>query len=109
MTTGTSSSLDTNKPLGLCCGKTWTPMTARLEASGPHWKASCGGCGKYFCFLPQRARVHTFYFGKYKDRLVTDIWKEDPDYCAWLLDQSWVKPRLRQVLEESAPHACTPR
>ena len=95
--------LDPHAPIGTCCTTTWTPSTAKLEQSGIHWRASCGACGRYLRFVPQRADRFRFPFGKYKGRLVADVWNDDPTYCEWLLDQEWPQARLRQVLEETRP------
>ena len=90
---------DPHQIVGTCCGQDWTPITCALSQTGPHWKAACGHCGKYFRFLPQRPEAFTMPFGTHKGQRVTDLWTSDPGYCTWLLDQPWLTPRLREVPE----------
>ena len=97
--------MDPQAVIGLCCGAAWTPTSARLERSGPHWKATCGACGKYLCFLPQRAGSFRLPFGKYRGTLLVELWGEDPAYCRWLKDRPWLKSRLREVLAETEKHS----
>lgn len=33
--------------------------------------------------------VHVFYFGKYRDRPVEEVYREDWEYCKWLMRQGW--------------------
>lgn len=99
--------IDPHAAIGCCCGEAWTPATARLSRSGPHWRASCPRCGRYLKFLPQRASDFHLWFGKHKSQRVADVWRTDPAYCEWLLQQPWLTPRLREVLEETRPAEVT--
>lgn len=37
-------------------------------------------------------------FGKYKNRIVSDVIKDDVDYFKWLLEQNWLRDGLRNVI-----------
>ena len=42
----------------------------------------------------------TFPFGKYKGERVSDVHQENPSYLDWCLDQEWLKPEMRKVIQE---------
>lgn len=40
-----------------------------------------------------------FPFGKYKDKKISDIYKNSPWYITWLLQQNWVSPEFKVKVE----------
>ncbi|MCF6154480.1 MAG: hypothetical protein E3K36_04345 [Candidatus Brocadia sp.] len=57
-----------------------------LKDGASHYKTICSACKAPIKFL--RHEEPTFWFGKYKGRLVRDILQSDPRYVRWVLSQS---------------------
>lgn len=78
------------------------PMIERKELPGGkyHLKASCPECGRYLKFLPT-GEPPSIYFGKYKGSLVVEVVAKDPEYCRWLIQQDWLKPKLKSEIENA--------
>ena len=41
------------------------------------------------------------YFGKYKNKTIDDLVKEDPKYLLWLAKQGWVKDNIIEAIGEA--------
>lgn len=65
-----------------------------------HKEARCETCGRFYKYLSQ-GLPDTFYFGKYRNRLMSEIAKEDPDYIKFMLNTDTIKYGLRQKLEKA--------
>lgn len=89
--------------IGRCCGQEWDEAHASIAQEGPHRVARCPECNAYLKALPGPSAAFLMPFGKYKGSLVADLWQQDAPYCAWLAEQPWLKPRLKQVLEDTRP------
>lgn len=87
----------------ICCGVEWTEGNAAIQQEGPHRVARCPLCNKWLAALPGDPAAFVMPFGKHKGKPVSSMWEEDPDYCRWLMEQDFVRPRLREVLEGTHP------
>lgn len=66
----------------------------RTEFKGNQLVAHCNGCGSFIKNIPYKEP--TLYFGKYKDKKVSDI--QDLGYLQWLIDKSVVKANIREAV-----------
>lgn len=64
------------------CGE----VDADTTQNGPHISAYCTVCGSFIKHVPKIATDFTFYFGKYKNRLASEVVEEDRNYCEWVLE-----------------------
>ena len=44
--------------------------------------------------------MYHFTFGKFKDRLICDVFEEDPNYIAWITKKKWFKQRFTMEHKE---------
>lgn len=70
-----------------------------LPNGGFHRKAYCGGCGAFFKNLPHAKSVK-LYFGKHRNKIISVVAKEDPEYLKWLVLQD-IKPALKSSIIEA--------
>lgn len=77
------------------------PVVERIDLPGGkfHLKASCPKCGRYLKFLAQDG-PKVLHFGKYRDRPLADIAATDPEYLRWLVQQEWLRPKLKRDIEQ---------
>jgi len=84
----------------ITCSKCQSVNDYKTQQRGIHSTAFCNQCGSYIKNLPQ-GKPAQLYFGKYKDRLISEMAsKEEVAYLGWLLSTD-VKPNsLKQAITD---------
>jgi hypothetical protein len=67
-----------------------------IVQKGNHKTAICNGCGRYIKHLPQEGGAK-FYFGKYKDQLVSEV--NDIEYLQWVWDNVKLSEKMRDAID----------
>lgn len=83
----------------IVCKKCGSINDFQKVQAGKHLKAICNGCDSYIKFLPlgNPPKIH---FGKFTGReIYTLIEKPEVEYLNWLLNQNFIKPKLRTDIE----------
>ena len=82
------------KPCPRCGAETY------LTKAGQHIKWSCVSCG-YIKFLAQSIINFHMPIGKYKGKLLVEIYKDDPEYLIWANEnmKNNVGKRIKEFLE----------
>lgn len=62
-----------------------------------HIELRCRDCGKFMQYKPQGS-PYKFYFGKYKDRLLSEVMSEDFEYVYWCLE-NWEGKKHKKLQE----------
>lgn len=83
------------------CGKTYDLLSALIKKEflfngGFHLKAYCPECNTFIKNLPH-ATPRVLHFGKYKNKPIAVVAKENPAYLRWLCNQN-IKENLKQSI-----------
>lgn len=76
------------------CGPIEDYYTELKSGQNTAW---CSKCDAFIKNIPYSTAAPTFYFGKYKGKLVTEV--EDMPYLKWVLDDIKPKPKMKQAIE----------
>jgi len=84
----------------IVCPKCKSENDFNTQQRGIHTTAFCNQCKSYIKNLPQ-GKPSQLYFGKYKDKLISDMTSKDElSYLQWLLNTD-VKPNsLKQAIAD---------
>ena len=77
------------------CNKCGEVNNYRTEMKNGQNVAHCIKCGSYIKNIPY-VKEHKFYFGKYKDKLISDC--QDLEYLQWLITGKIVKANIREAV-----------
>lgn len=83
------------------CSTEQDALSAKIEKhflpnGGYHLKALCYQCGFFIKNLPH-SLPQILHFGKYKDKPIAVVARENPAYLRWLCSQD-IKPNLKQSI-----------
>lgn len=79
----------------IICTKCGSVNDYRTERKANNDVAYCNGCDAYIKNIPRSEP--TLYFGKYKDKKVSEI--EDINYLRWVLKETKPSAHLRTAIE----------
>lgn len=84
------------QPAKLYCGHCDSEQTYNIVEKSGQRTAWCDECSGYIKNIPYAEPA--FYFGKYKDKLVSDV--HDPEYMKWFLTNIKGNKKTKQAIEK---------
>ena len=78
-----------------------TPCLNVIDSDGHEREVSYEKAIKHIIFKEDDEILDVFKFGRYKDHLISDVIKQDPNYIEWLLKQTWLDKTLRNKILET--------